>query len=105
VQALDEQKLLDELGRLMALSGSAAGETAPAPRILRIGNCKLDLAGRSFVHDNGREVQLTRCLDDRCSALEHGRTAAVDFDVRLARRTPEGRALFGVHARLLALGG
>jgi class 3 adenylate cyclase/DNA-binding response OmpR family regulator len=61
VQALDEKKLLQELGRLMASSVSAAGETAPAPRTLRIGNCRLDLTGRSFVHGNGREVQLTRC--------------------------------------------
>jgi class 3 adenylate cyclase/DNA-binding response OmpR family regulator len=61
VQVLDEGKLLQELGRLMASSVSGAGETAPAPRILRIGNCRLDLAGRSFVHSNGREVQLTRC--------------------------------------------
>ena len=45
VQALDEQKLLEQLGRLTASPGSAGGETAPAPRILRIGNCKLDLAG------------------------------------------------------------
>jgi DNA-binding response OmpR family regulator len=61
VQVLDEEKLLQELGRVLASSASAAGETAPAPRILRIGNCRLDLAGRSFVHSNGREVQLTRC--------------------------------------------
>src|SRR6516225_8271215 len=38
VQALDEQKLLDQLGRLTAWS--ADGETAPAP-ILKIKDCKL----------------------------------------------------------------
>ena len=57
VQALDEQKLLDQLGRLTAWS--ADGETAPAP-ILKIKDCKLDLAGHTFVNGNGREVHLTR---------------------------------------------
>ena len=36
VQALDEQKLLDQLGRPTASPASAGGETAPAPVILRI---------------------------------------------------------------------
>ena len=57
VQALDEQKLLDELGRPTA--GSGDGETAPAP-ILKIKDCKLDLSGHTFVDGNGREVHLTR---------------------------------------------
>jgi DNA-binding response OmpR family regulator len=60
LQALDEQKLLDRLGRLTASTGSAGDETAPAPVILRIEDCKLDLASRSFVDGNGREVRLTR---------------------------------------------
>ena len=60
MQALDEQKLLDRLGRLTESTGSAGDETAPAPVILRIEDCKLDLAGHSFVDGNGREVRLTR---------------------------------------------
>ena len=60
VQALDGQKLLEQLGRPTASPWSAGSATAPAPLILRIGNCKLDLASRSFVDGNGREVQLTR---------------------------------------------
>jgi class 3 adenylate cyclase len=59
VQALDEQKLLEQLGRLTASPESAGGATAPAP-VLRIKNCMLDLAGRTFVDGDGREVRLTR---------------------------------------------
>jgi len=59
VQALDEQKLLDQLGRPSASPGSAGGETAPAP-VLKIKDCKLDLRDRTFVDGNGREVHLTR---------------------------------------------
>jgi DNA-binding response OmpR family regulator len=77
VQALDEQKLLEQLGRPTASPRSPGSETAPAPVILRIGNCKLDLASRSFVDGNGREVQLTRSetallsafVDSPCSVL------------------------------------
>jgi DNA-binding response OmpR family regulator/class 3 adenylate cyclase len=60
VQALDEQKLLEQLGRLTASPESAGSATAPAS-VLRIKNCMLDLPGRTFVDGDGREVQLTRC--------------------------------------------
>jgi class 3 adenylate cyclase/predicted ATPase/DNA-binding response OmpR family regulator len=60
VQALDEQKLLDWLGRPTASPGSAGDETALTPVIFRIEGCKLDLASHSFVDGNGREVRLTR---------------------------------------------
>jgi len=59
VQALDEQRLLDQLGRPAASPGSAGGESPPAP-ILKIKDCKLDLCDRTFVDGNGREVHLTR---------------------------------------------
>src|SRR5215468_811299 len=59
VQALDEQKLLDQLGRPPASPGSAGGEAAPAP-VLKIKDCKLDLCDHTFVDGNGREVHLTR---------------------------------------------
>src|ERR1700756_4706419 len=58
-QALDEQKLLDELGRPMRSPWRGSDGTAPAP-ILKIKDCKLDLSGHSFINGNGREVQLTR---------------------------------------------
>ena len=54
--ALDEQKLLDRLRA--ALPGSKGDETVPAP--VKIGDCKLDLAGHTFVDGSGREVRLTR---------------------------------------------
>jgi DNA-binding response OmpR family regulator len=57
--ALDEQKLLDQVGRLTASPGSAGGETAPVP-VLKIKDCKLDLSGHTFVGANGREAHLTR---------------------------------------------
>jgi DNA-binding response OmpR family regulator/class 3 adenylate cyclase len=58
-QALDEQKLLDELGRSMTSPWSGCDETAPKP-VLKIKDCKLDLSGHTFIDDNGREVNLTR---------------------------------------------
>jgi DNA-binding response OmpR family regulator/class 3 adenylate cyclase len=70
VQTLDEQKLLDQLGRLTVSARSAGRETAaPAPAILRIAECKLDLASRTFVDGNGCEVQLTRCESALLSAF------------------------------------
>src|SRR5262249_9373433 len=60
VQALDEQKLLDQLDRRTASSWGADVEGVPAPVALRIKDCKLDLASHTFVDDSGREVQLTR---------------------------------------------
>src|SRR5262245_281453 len=59
VQALDEQKLLDQLGRPPASPGSAGGESPPPP-VLKIKDCKLDLCDHTFVDGNGREVHLTR---------------------------------------------
>jgi class 3 adenylate cyclase/DNA-binding response OmpR family regulator/predicted ATPase len=56
--ALDEQKLLDLLSRPAASPGSKGDETVPAP--VKIEDCKLDLAGHTFVDGSGREVRLTR---------------------------------------------
>src|SRR5262249_41642009 len=58
VETLDEQKLLDWLGRPSA--GSGEDETAPSPPSLRIEDCELDLAQQTFVDGNGREMRLTR---------------------------------------------
>src|SRR5215467_9109812 len=56
--ALVEQKLLDRLSELAASPGSKRDETVPAP--VTIEDCKLDLAGHTFVDGSGREVRLTR---------------------------------------------
>jgi len=56
--ALDEQKLLDRISQPAALPGSMGAETVPAP--VKIEDCKLDLAGHTFVDGSGREVRLTR---------------------------------------------
>src|SRR5215831_5037005 len=56
--ALDEQKLLDRLSEPAASPGSKRDETVPAP--VKIENCKIDLAGYTFVDGSGREVRLTR---------------------------------------------
>ena len=56
--ALDEQKLLDRLSEPAAPPGSKRDETVPAP--VKIEDCKLDLAGYTFVDGRGREVRLTR---------------------------------------------
>src|SRR5262245_44886721 len=58
METLDEQKLLDWLGRPSA--GSKQDESAPPPVILRIEDCELDLADQTFVDGNGRKVRLTR---------------------------------------------
>jgi TolB-like protein/DNA-binding response OmpR family regulator len=57
---LDQQRLLDRLANAMTLPANTGDETASAPAILRIDGCRLDLAGRTFVHADGREVPLTR---------------------------------------------
>src|SRR5262245_55665258 len=51
-QALDERKLLDELGRAMPSPWSGGGETAPAT-VLKIKDCKLDLSAHTFIDSNG----------------------------------------------------
>src|SRR6516162_5559464 len=56
--ALDEQKLLDRLSEPAESPGSKRDETVPAP--VKIEDCKLDLAGHTFVDGSGREVRLTR---------------------------------------------
>jgi class 3 adenylate cyclase/DNA-binding response OmpR family regulator/predicted ATPase len=56
--ALDERKLLDLLSQPAASPESTADETVPAP--VTIEDCKLDLAGHTFVDGSGREVRLTR---------------------------------------------
>ena len=58
-QTLDEQKLLDQLGRSPAWPVGGGSETALAP-VLKIKDCKVDLSGHTFVTANGREVHLTR---------------------------------------------
>ena len=57
-QLLDEQQLLDRLAQLFASPGD--DQAAPSLAALRIEGCMIDLAGRTFVHADGREVALTR---------------------------------------------
>ena len=56
--ALDEQKLLDQLSEPAAPPGNKGDKPLPAP--VKIEDCKLDLAGHTFVDGSGREVRLTR---------------------------------------------
>ena len=81
--ALDEQKLLDQLSEPVASPGSKGDETVPAP--VKIEDCKLDLAGHIFVHGSGREVRLTRAE----AALL---TAFVDSPRRVLKAVKIGRA-------------
>ena len=57
-QPLDEQELLGRLAEMVASPGE--DHTAPAPAALHIQGCRINLAGRTFVHADGREVALTR---------------------------------------------
>jgi DNA-binding response OmpR family regulator/class 3 adenylate cyclase/predicted ATPase len=57
-QSLDEQKLLKRLADLMPSADDATA--APARARLQVGDCKIDLAGRTFIHADGHEVALTR---------------------------------------------
>jgi DNA-binding response OmpR family regulator len=61
--ALDEQKLLDRLSQSTASPGSKGDGTVPAPIIIE--DCKIDLAGHTFVDGSGREVRLTHRAADR----------------------------------------
>jgi len=54
-EALDEQKLLDRLGQ-----ASRGKRDTAATKTLKIGGCKLHLAGHTFFDGKGRETQLTR---------------------------------------------
>src|SRR5215831_13215875 len=65
--SLDRQKLLDRLSQPGALPGSKRDETVPAP--VKIENCKLDLAGHTFVDGSDREVRLTRAETALLTAL------------------------------------
>ena len=56
--ALDEQKLLDLMSQSAASPESRGDETVPVP--VKSEDCKLDLAGHTFVDGSGREVRLTR---------------------------------------------
>lgn len=69
VQGLDEQKVLRQLSRPAASPRIAGSESASAPGFCRIGNCKLDLASRTFVDGNGGAVQLTRSESALLSAF------------------------------------
>jgi predicted ATPase/DNA-binding response OmpR family regulator/class 3 adenylate cyclase len=57
-QPLDERQLLDRLAEVIA--SSKGDESAPAPAALRIGNGRIDLAGRTFIDAEGGAVALTR---------------------------------------------
>jgi class 3 adenylate cyclase len=63
---LDEQKLLDRLGQ-----ASHGNRDTAATKILKIGGCKLDLAGHTFVDGKGRETQLTRAQIRLLAAFVH----------------------------------
>jgi DNA-binding response OmpR family regulator/predicted ATPase len=57
-QSLGEQKLLQRLAELMNSTDGATA--APTEAALRVQDCRIDLAGRTFIHADGREVALTR---------------------------------------------
>jgi DNA-binding response OmpR family regulator len=76
--ALDEQKLLDRLSQLAAPAGSKGNETVPAP--VTIEDCKLDLAGHTFVDGSGREVRLTRAETALLTAFVHSPRRALSRD-------------------------
>jgi predicted ATPase/DNA-binding response OmpR family regulator/class 3 adenylate cyclase len=57
-QPLDEQALLNRLVEVMASPES--DETAPTPDALCAQGCRIDPAGRTFIHADGREAALTR---------------------------------------------
>jgi DNA-binding response OmpR family regulator len=57
-QVFDEQKLLDQLRAPTALG--AGDGTSARPVVLKIEDCRFDLAAHVFVDGDGREVPLTR---------------------------------------------
>ncbi|WP_198024906.1 AAA family ATPase [Bradyrhizobium sp. Cp5.3] len=55
---LDEPALLKHLTRLMR--PPVHDDVRPTPAALSLAGCKIDFAGRSFIHADGRQVALTR---------------------------------------------
>jgi DNA-binding response OmpR family regulator/predicted ATPase len=55
LQSLGEQKFLSRLAELMT-----SAEGAPSQAALQVQDCRIDVAGRTFIHADGREVALTR---------------------------------------------
>jgi predicted ATPase/class 3 adenylate cyclase/DNA-binding response OmpR family regulator len=56
----NEGAFLARVGEIMCFADRTTDEPTPAPSVLSVDECKLDLAGHVFVDANGREVALTR---------------------------------------------
>ena len=89
LRSSNEGALTARVGEMMALADSAAGEPVPVPNILRIEDCRLDLAGHVFVDAKGREVALTRAESDLLKELARSPCQVLSRDK--LRRAVAGR--------------
>jgi DNA-binding response OmpR family regulator/predicted ATPase/class 3 adenylate cyclase len=66
-QPIDDEKVLDRLAHVT--ESPTHDEIRPDPEALRLAGCRIDFAGRSFVHADGRQVALTRAEAALLTAL------------------------------------
>jgi DNA-binding response OmpR family regulator/class 3 adenylate cyclase/predicted ATPase len=90
---LDEQQLLDRLAQVVTSPGDYQGAVAPAA--LGIEGCRIDLAGRTFVHADGREVALTRAESALLVAFARSPGRVLSRDQLSQAIAGHGAELFG----------
>lgn len=92
-QPLDEQELLAHLTKLMR--SPAYGDSSPSPAALNLAGCRIDLAGRSFIHADGREVALTRAESSLLIALAKSPGTVLSRDQLSRAISGHGAELYG----------
>jgi DNA-binding response OmpR family regulator/class 3 adenylate cyclase/predicted ATPase len=92
-QPLDEQQLLERLAQLVG--SPERDEIDPAPAALRLAGCRIDFAGRSFVHADGRQVALTRAESSLLIALAGSPGAVLSRDQLSHASGGHGAELYG----------
>jgi DNA-binding response OmpR family regulator/class 3 adenylate cyclase/predicted ATPase len=92
-QPFDEQQLLDHLAQVT--ESSEDDETAPAPAALRFAGCRIDFAGRAFIHADGRQVALTRAEASLLIALARSPGRVLSRDQLSHAIVGHGAELYG----------
>ena len=80
LKSANEGALAAAVSEMIALADSATGKRVSIPRIVYIGDGKLDLGGNVFVTPNDREVVLTRAESDLLKELVRSPRQVVSRD-------------------------
>jgi DNA-binding response OmpR family regulator len=80
LKSANEGALAAAVSEMIALADGAAGKRVSFPRIVYIGDGKLDLGGNVFVTPTGREVVLTRAESDLLTELVRSPRQVVSRD-------------------------